>query len=129
RWYGNIGRVGRGSIAARRFEWQIRATSVGASEIVFDTVSNNTALSKVGVSIEVEGLRYSLLMVGEAGLDLLIEGVTGSGFAIQFVDQLKAEIEWRTMPDGTGVLEGGFARVRLPVDADAGQRFYRVISP
>jgi len=129
RWYGNIGRVGRGSIAARRFEWQIRATSVGASEIVFDTDSNNTELSTVAVPIDVEGLRYSLMKADEGGLDLLIEGVAGSTFAIEVADQLRADIDWRTLLDGTGVLEGGFARIPLPVDAGAGQRFYRVISP
>jgi len=129
RWYGNLGRVGRGTVAARRLEWQISALSVGPSEIVFDTDSNNTELSKVGVPIDVEGLRYSLVMADEGELELLVEGVAGSKFAIQVADQLRAEIDWRSMLEGTGVLEGGFARIRLPVDAGAGQRFYRVISP
>jgi hypothetical protein len=129
RWYGNIGRVGRGSIAARIFEWQIRILSIGTSEIVFDTVSNNTELSKVGVPIIVEGLRYRLSMTAEGELDLVIEGAAGSKFAVEVTDQLTAEINWQSLVDGEGVLEGGSTRFRLPVVPGTGQQFYRVISP
>ena len=129
RWYGNLGRVGRGTIAARRFEWRIRALSIGASEIIFDTGSNNTELTKVSVPIDVEGLSYSLSIAGEGELEMLIEGFAGSRFEIEVADQMSAEIDWRSLAEGTGVLEGGFARVRLPVESDTGQRFYRVISP
>ena len=127
RWLGVLGRVGRGSVAARMIRWRLRGTEQGTHLLRVEMVSNNTEPALVEVPVDVTGLSIAVSFEGDNELVLVIEGNPGASFVIESSSHVFPSPDWQRFSSGVVGDEG--ARIRLKDVSEGLGQFYRVISP
>ncbi len=122
RWVSRIGRVGKGSVAARQVEVIVRVTDPTIDQIEFTTTSNNSEPIAVAANVHVSS--FKLRETLDRGLILQIQGRPEQLFRVEETPDLNSNIRWRRTADRLRANSRGIAEI--PVQPNESAKFYRV---